>query len=422
MSIIAAGTTTTTALSSTGNTDGTLQLQVNGTTPSVTLNTLGAVGVGSTPNFGTAGQALVSGGSTAAPTWASVTTSPAGSNTQVQYNNGGAFGASSNLTYDGTKLAILSSSAAVLESIKSTSSTSQSALFQVNNDADVPFNIGVFGSTAGTFGVLGASTPFVSTNASTLNFVNTNASGAVVFGTGSSATERFRFGPAGQFGIGGATYGTSGQVLTSGGASAAPTWSTPGAGFSNLVVFTSSTTWTVPAGITKCKVTVTGGGGGGASGNSSTRLGLQGGGAGATAIKIVTLSGSSATITIGAGGTAVTGGSNGNSGSSSTFVYSATTVTGGGGSGGVLDGTSQNGATASGGDINIFGGDGFSVSYPNTITALGGLGGASFWGGGGTGAAGGAYSGRAYGSGGGGNNTNGGSGGAGAGGVITIEY
>jgi len=70
MSIIAAGTTTTTALSSTGNTDGTLQLQVNGTTPSVTLNTLGAVGVGSTPAFGTAGQVLTSGGSTVAPSWA----------------------------------------------------------------------------------------------------------------------------------------------------------------------------------------------------------------------------------------------------------------------------------------------------------------------------------------------------------------
>jgi hypothetical protein len=69
MSIIAAGTTTTTALSSTGNTDGTIQLQVNGTTPSVTLNTLGAVGVGASPNFGTSGQVLISGGSTAAPTW-----------------------------------------------------------------------------------------------------------------------------------------------------------------------------------------------------------------------------------------------------------------------------------------------------------------------------------------------------------------
>jgi hypothetical protein len=41
-----------------------------------------------------------------------------------------------------------------------------------------------------------------------------------------SPTERFRIGSAGQLGVGGANYGTSGQVLTSGGASAAPTWST----------------------------------------------------------------------------------------------------------------------------------------------------------------------------------------------------
>jgi len=37
-------------------------------------------------------------------------------------------------------------------------------------------------------------------------------------------TERFRIGTSGQLGIGGATYGTAGQVLTSGGSGAAPTW------------------------------------------------------------------------------------------------------------------------------------------------------------------------------------------------------
>ena len=37
-------------------------------------------------------------------TWASVSASPAGSNTQVQYNNSGAFGASSSFTYDGSTL------------------------------------------------------------------------------------------------------------------------------------------------------------------------------------------------------------------------------------------------------------------------------------------------------------------------------
>ena len=40
-----------------------------------------------------------------------------------------------------------------------------------------------------------------------------------------SPTEAFRFGTAGQLGIGGATYGTSGYSLVSGGASAAPSWS-----------------------------------------------------------------------------------------------------------------------------------------------------------------------------------------------------
>ena len=40
-------------------------------------------------------------------------------------------------------------------------------------------------------------------------------------------TERFRIGSSGQFGIGGATYGSSGQVLTSQGSSSAPQWATP---------------------------------------------------------------------------------------------------------------------------------------------------------------------------------------------------
>jgi len=88
MSIIAAGTTTTTALSSTGNTDGTLQFQVNGTTPSVTLNTLGAVGVGSSPSYGNSGQVLVSAGSTAAPAWAAVTVPSGGTLTSPVINDG----------------------------------------------------------------------------------------------------------------------------------------------------------------------------------------------------------------------------------------------------------------------------------------------------------------------------------------------
>ena len=42
--------------------------------------------------------------------------------------------------------------------------------------------------------------------------------------TTTTTAERFRIGPSGQLGIGGATYGTSGQAFLSGGASAAPAW------------------------------------------------------------------------------------------------------------------------------------------------------------------------------------------------------
>ena len=48
----------------------------------------------------------------------------------------------------------------------------------------------------------------------------------LAFNTGGS--ERFRIGSSGQIGIGGATYGTAGQVLTSGGSGATPTWADAG--------------------------------------------------------------------------------------------------------------------------------------------------------------------------------------------------
>jgi hypothetical protein len=60
-------------------------------------------------------------------------------------------------------------------------------------------------------------------------------------------TERLRIGPAGQIGIGGANYGTSGQVLTSNGAGAAPSWQTAGGGGTPTMSVTSSTSFTAAA-------------------------------------------------------------------------------------------------------------------------------------------------------------------------------
>ena len=126
-----------------------------------------------------------------------------------------------------------------------------------------------------------------------------------------------------------------------------------------MVTFESSGTFTVPAGVTKCKVTVTGGGGG--SNGSAC-----GGGAGGTSIRYVTLSGSSATITVGSGSTST--------GGDSSFVYGATTLTGFGGGAGANNSFST-GGDATGGTLNIRGGYGTYVNTPA------GFGAASIYGG-----------------------------------------
>ena len=53
--------------------------------------------------------------------------------------------------------------------------------------------------------------------------------------SGGSRTKRLYIGSEGQIGLGGANYGTSGQVLTSNGSSSAPTWQTASGGSSGNV-------------------------------------------------------------------------------------------------------------------------------------------------------------------------------------------
>tara|TARA_X000001036_G_C20605390_1_gene776732 strand:- start:102 stop:1331 length:1230 start_codon:yes stop_codon:yes gene_type:complete len=51
---------------------------------------------------------------------------------------------------------------------------------------------------------------------------------------------RFQMGSSGQLGIGGANYGTAGQVLTSGGPSAAPSWQAGGGGDTDILTITTT--------------------------------------------------------------------------------------------------------------------------------------------------------------------------------------
>jgi hypothetical protein len=67
-------------LKTTADSSGVLALQSSGTT-GLTLNTSLALGVGSSPSFGTSGQVLTSAGTGAAPTWSTVTVSGSGGTT-----------------------------------------------------------------------------------------------------------------------------------------------------------------------------------------------------------------------------------------------------------------------------------------------------------------------------------------------------
>ena len=233
---------------------------------------------------------------------------------------------------------------------------------------------------------------------------------------------------------------TGNAPSSSGTAHASWNYMTKGAvtgGFTSHQVFSTSGshTWTKPTGINKVKVTVTGGGGGGGGGSPNFNA-KGGGGGGGTAIEVIDVSSvSSVSVTVGAGGqggSASGGGTGGDGvGGGASSFGSYCSATGGYGGTDQIDPRVRTPGTATGGDINILGGDGDIFEGGNSQADEGGSthGGASFWGGGGAGDSGEGVdvgaSGQAYGSGGGGGQhttSNGASaGGAGAVGIVYVE-
>ncbi len=241
--------------------------------------------------------------------------------------------------------------------------------------------------------------------------------------------------------------GTAGQVLTSNGVGAIPTFQNAGANaFAsiNIQTFTSTGTYTPTAGMLYCIMEVVGGGGGGGATTATTAAHASaagGGGGGGYARKFATAAtvGASQTVTIGAAGAAgaISGGTGGTGGTTSVgTICVATGGTGGqGGTNDAFDTAFLGGAGGAGstGDILITGGGGGAGSGSVAFAGVGGFGGSSFFGGGiqstvtsGGGATG--PNGSNYGSGGGGGATGGGgntaaAGGEGAKGVVLItEY
>lgn len=199
----------------------------------------------------------------------------------------------------------------------------------------------------------------------------------------------------------------------------------------NMQVFTSTgtTTFSVPASVSKFSIRVVGGGGGGSTAAVSSSGG--GGGGGGYSIETVDLTGTSTVqVFVGSGGA---GGSTGTAGTWSTFGTNGFYLSASGGSGASSNGgagVGGAGGVGSGGDINGEGGDGGGC-FGTSAGSCGGSGGSSILGGGGTG--GGttgsvgtnAGAGNLYGGGGGGGaggTGGGGSGGGGAQGIVIVSW
>lgn len=199
-----------------------------------------------------------------------------------------------------------------------------------------------------------------------------------------------------------------------------------------IQVFTAGGTWNKPAGLVGAKITCTAGGGGGGGTETGDNFG-GGGSAGGTSIKFIEAGslGSSETITVGsggAGGITTTDGANGGSSS----MGSHCSATGGtGGESGLVSGDNRSAVTGgggSGGDVNISGGDSCQIYAGVSGDITSGIGGVSFWGGGGGSHMGdvnrAGNAGASYGSGGGGAtsaDTTDQLGGVGGSGIITVE-
>jgi len=185
-----------------------------------------------------------------------------GSSGQLIMNSSGAYAAASRISYNGTSTLTVGSSGTAFTIVGSTAPSIGTDASDVTIRAGSSANsVAVSGGRSGHLTLAGGDgnpTGGAGGDLILRGGTGPHYAGTVYIKTGDSETERLRITPAGAWGLGGANYGTSGQVLTSNGSGSAPTWSNAGAGTVSSVGVSSSGTYSAALTIGSSPVTSSG--------------------------------------------------------------------------------------------------------------------------------------------------------------------
>jgi len=220
--------------------------------PITTSGTITIAGTLATTNGGTNLTSFTSGGAMYATSTSALTTgtlpTTAGGTGLTSFTSGGVVYASStsalatsgSLTFNGSKLGLNGATVAGILSVATTTNADFTSQANLQNSSIATLyssqttTVLTFQGAAGNPDKFISSDNFGGTQYLSLGYLNGSTkynvyqfdqNGTLYMST--NATERLRINSSGAWGLSGANYGTSGQVLTSAGSSAAPTWSTP---------------------------------------------------------------------------------------------------------------------------------------------------------------------------------------------------